>query len=148
MNYTTAVMLFNNDIRPIAVSYETDGKGNGVKPFTIFKTFDADIKAGDYVVVPTETRHGMTVCRVEGVDVEIDFDDKTPVNWIVGKISKEAYAQALDKETKLIEYMKKAENRKKREDIKKNVTEMLNDKGEMEKLALMDLSAATDAEVK
>lgn len=74
MNYSTAVMLFNPEIRAISVSYEKDEKGAGKKPFYTYKTLDKTIEKGDLVVVPTDTRHEFTVVRVEEVDVEVDYE--------------------------------------------------------------------------
>ena len=86
MNYSTAIFLISDDARGVLVSYETDSDGKGVKPFVLVKTLDKSISVGDHVVVETDTRHRMTVCRVEEVDAEPDFDSDQYIKWIVGTI--------------------------------------------------------------
>lgn len=77
MNYSTAIFLINKDVRAIAVTYEKiDMNQDTTKmkfsaPYlsggklptgaTVFKTMDPKVKVDDYVTVPTDTRHGMTV---------------------------------------------------------------------------------------
>ena len=69
MNYTRAVFLISDDVRAVACVY---GAGEGAKR-TVFKTFDREIRVDDFVVVPTDTRHRMTVVRVVEVDLEPDL---------------------------------------------------------------------------
>ena len=86
MNYSTAIFLINSDVRAVSVSYEQDAEGKGIKPFTLFKTFDPDVVVGDHVAIPTGTRHGMTVARVEEVDVEVELTFTGHMNWIVDRV--------------------------------------------------------------
>ena len=60
MNYSTAIFLISDEVRAINVTYERDGDAKR----TLFKTFSKTIKIDDYVVVETNTRHHMTVCKV------------------------------------------------------------------------------------
>ena len=72
MNDSMTLFLVNRDCRGILVSYEPVERG--VKPNTnLCKTLDQSIKCDDMVVVETDTRHGMTVGKVEDVDIEPDF---------------------------------------------------------------------------
>lgn len=92
MNYSTAVMLINPNIRAIKAIYEPDsvdlaGKVVRAGQRYIFKTLDPSIIKGDLIVVPTTTRHGFTVVKVEEVDVEIDFEASIELKWIVDKVS-------------------------------------------------------------
>lgn len=133
MNYSTAVMLFNAEIRAVKVSYEPNFPNGGA----IFKTLDPDIVVGDYVTIPTNTRHNMTVARVEDVDVEIDFDDSTQIGWVVSRVPVSEYEGILKDEQQWIAEMKKAQNRKKKEDIKKNMVDMYQADGHsLETLAI------------
>jgi len=86
MNYSTAIFLINNDVRAVAVSYEQDAEGKGIKPFITFKTFDPTVAVGDFVAIPTGTRHGMTVARVEEVDVEVELSFTGSMNWLVDRV--------------------------------------------------------------
>lgn len=139
MNYSTAVMLFNPEIRAVAVSYERDHNGEGKKPFITFKTLDATIAPKDMVVVPTGTRHNFTVVRVEkiiDVDTEIDFEDDTQVNWIASKIDLAAHEKLLAQETAMINTMKAAEKKHKTDQIRSKVQEFYKE-AELPKLALI-----------
>lgn len=143
MNYSTAVMLFNPEIRAVAVSYERDTKGDGKRPFVVFKTLDKSISSQDMVVVPTGTRHNFTVVRVEeilNVDTDIDFEDETTINWIASKIDLEGYETLLGKEGQMINTMKAAEKKHKTDEIRNKVQEFY--KGEdLAKLALISAPA-------
>lgn len=56
MNYSTAVILLNKNIRTVQATYEPDRVGVDAKR-SIFKTFDSSIQVDDIVVVPSTTRH-------------------------------------------------------------------------------------------
>ena len=93
MNYSTSVFLINQKVRAVSVNYEPDEKKQ-----TIYKTLDETIAAGDYVVVPTHTRHKFTVARVVEVDVDVDFDSPELMTWIVARIDRSAYDLTLKQE--------------------------------------------------
>ena len=115
MNYSTAVFLINDKVRAIACSYDQQPLPPGVKPpVTIFKSFDTTLKAGDYVVIPTGTRHGKTVVKVEEVDVEFDIETNTQMAWIISKVDETAYEQTLAQEQEAIKVIQSAEKTKKR----------------------------------
>lgn len=115
MNYTTAVMLINPNIRAIKATYE-----NGATP-EIFKTLDETVQVDDLVVVETDTRHNMTVVKVTEVDVDVDFDSTKHVKWVVQKVDKEAHENLKKEESRAVDAIKKAELRKKREEIRSNL---------------------------
>jgi hypothetical protein len=119
MNYTTAVFLINASIRAVRVAYEP-GEGSGKN--TIFKTLDPLIKKDDFVVVPTKTRHGMTVVKVEEVDVTVDYDSATPMEWIVSVVNKAPYEEVLKQEEIAITEIKTAEEHRKRTELQKSLT--------------------------
>lgn len=84
--YTAATLLCCADARAIVCVYEEDAEK---KPATraTFKTFDASIQVGDLVIVPTGTRHGMTVVRVVEVDYKVDYENLSErIRWIVQKV--------------------------------------------------------------
>jgi hypothetical protein len=89
---STAVMLINPNIRAIKTTYEPDPT-NGIKvPRYIFKTLDKTIKPGDFVVVATDTRWGLTVVKVDEVDVDVDFEASTPTKWVISKVDTDTAA--------------------------------------------------------
>lgn len=150
MNYSTAVMLINDNIRAIAVSYETMGgkpDGDGIKPFKIYKTLDQSIKVGDYVVVPTDSRHGMTVVRVEEVDVDIDFDDPKKIEWAIVKVDGSFHDEILKEEEKWIDRLKTVERKKKRKEMREDLLEDYNEDGALERLQIASMTDGTSAAI-
>lgn len=113
MNYTTAVFLINSDVRAIRCSYEPEKI-----PDYIFKSLDKTIQKDDLVVVPTDTRHGMTVVKVTEVDVDPDFDSDIQMKWVVGKVDQATYASILNREAEAITVIKSAERTRKRNELR------------------------------
>lgn len=116
MNYSTAVFLINDKVRAVQVSYEEPTKNP-----TVFKTLDPAMKVDDLVVVPTHTRHKMTVCKVIATDVDVDFDSKDQMSWIVSKVDRDTYDQILSQEEVAIASVRAAEVKKKREELRSNL---------------------------
>jgi len=123
MNYSSAIFLVNDDVRAVSVSYEVDKDGNGVRPFYTFKTMSHDHAIGDYVVVPTTTRHGMTVARVEETDVEVDLDSTVQFKWLIDSVDKAAYDTILAAENEAIIRMKSAEKTRKQRELREKLLE-------------------------
>lgn len=117
MNYSTAVFLINDSVRAIACTYEA----GDTAPRTIFKTFDQSIKVDDFVMVPTDTRHKMTVCKVVAVDVEPDLESGIQMNWIVGIVDRAGFENILEQEQVAIDAMKAAEKNRRREELRKSM---------------------------
>lgn len=140
MNYSTAVMLINEHIRPIKVTYEKQAQGGPKVATYLFKTLDETIKAGDYVVIPTDTRHLMTVAQVEEVDCDVDFESTLEIKWVISRVQTEEAAHILVEEAKWIETLKASEKRKKREEIKKNMIDYYN--GDLEKTGIANMTHA------
>lgn len=138
MNYTTAIFLVREDVRAIAVSYEVDKDGKGVRPFTTFKTADQTVAVGDYVIVPTGTRHDMTVCRVEQVDIEVDLHSTAQVQWLVGIVDRTAYDAVVEAEERAIEAIKSAEKRRAREEL---AAKLIADNPDLQRLKAFDTAA-------
>lgn len=120
MNYSTAVMLINQQIRAIKCSYEP-GAGTTVPRTYLFKTLDPTIKKGDFVVVPTDSRWNYTVNRVEEVDVDVDFDSDIEVKWVVSKVDVEGNKQTVKEEEKWVLALQESEKRKKREELRQQL---------------------------
>ncbi len=119
MNLSTAIMLVNESVRSVKVTYDTDYKNNN--PNYFFKTLDPDLKVDDYVVIPTDTRHGMTVCKVAEIDFIVDFNAPTQFRWVVGKVDNKAYEDVLRQESIVVARMAKAEENKMRAELKANM---------------------------
>lgn len=143
MNYSTAIFLINKDVRAIAVTYEkidlnkdtTQMKyqpaylSGGKLPVgaVVFKTMDQDIDVNDYVIVPTDTRHGMTVCKVVATDIEVDFESDQECHWIVGTVNTHGFEQIRQQEEKAILAIKAGEVKNKQDKLRNDMLAALGD---------------------
>lgn len=141
MNYSTAILVINDDARAIMVTYE-DGEN---APREMFKTFDKSINVNDYVVVPTSTRHKLTVCKVVEVDVDSWMETSQQINWIIGRVDVADANAIKEKEEQAIVAIKAAEKMKRRRELQKSMEDALAENSDALKL----LSATpTDEEPK
>jgi hypothetical protein len=120
VNYSTAIFLINPKVRAIQAVYEPDTEQRK-SPRATFKTFDPAVSVGDYILVPTETRHKMTVNKVVEVDVEPDLESAATIHWIIGTVDRAAYEEVLGQEARAIELMKAAEKTHAREELRKKM---------------------------
>lgn len=143
-NLSTAIMLLDDRVRAIAVTYEKiDYNEDTTKQMkyspaylatgklpsgaVLFKTMDESITVGSYVVVPTNTRHSMTVCKVVGVDVVVDFDNMDEVYWIVDTVDTAPFEQIRQDEELVLIAMKKSADDKKRKAAREAFAEHIPD---------------------
>lgn len=135
MNYSTAVLLVNGNIKVVKGLYEEGGKPG------VFKTLDATLKVGDYAVVESSTRWEITTVKITEIDtVDIDFDSTEQLKWVVQKINITGHQDIKKMEANAIEIIKKGELRKRREDIKKNTLDAYC-AGEIDNLGIAKLAA-------
>jgi len=114
MNYSTAILIINDACRAIKVTYETGDHA----PRTTFKTLDKNIKVDDYVVVPTDTRHNLTVCKVVEVDVDDWMGTNQQINWIVGRVDMADVNKIKQVEESALTQLKAAEKLKQRRELR------------------------------
>lgn len=114
MHDSRKVFLLDTEPRCVLCSYESHEGA----PRTEFKTWDTDIKVGDYVVVPTDTRHHMTVVRVEEIDVEPNLESNERMHWIVDVVDKSAFDRTANQEREFLNAARAAEKQKKKEALK------------------------------
>lgn len=125
MNLSTAIFLINNKVRAIHAIYEAIDEpaqrhGNPPK-VTMFKTLDQTIKVDDFIVVPTDTRHKMTVVKVTETDVDVDFESSANVHWIIGRVDRRPYEDLLVREGETVKAIQSATRRKKRDDLRETM---------------------------
>lgn len=158
-NLSTAIFLINKSVRAIAVTYEkidisqdtTQMKytpaylsaGKLPEGAVVFKTMDQDVKVNDFVVVPTDTRHGLTVCKVVAVDVEIDFNDNSQVHWIVGTVDTKPFEEIRQMEAQAIAKIKQARVNQERDKLREA---LLKDIGEVTDIPMLDHKAEETVE--
>lgn len=145
MNYTSAIFLINDKVSAVKVSYELNMDGSPKGLYT-FKTFDTSLTKGDFVVVPTTTRHGMTICRVEEVGVDIDLtDETTQFKWIVGRVDRTNYDDILRKEASAIATIKNVEIKKQRDELRENLFSAYQE--QLKQLPLASMGTPTEQEI-
>jgi hypothetical protein len=110
MNYSTAVFLINDKVRAVQGTYEAGETASK----TMFKTFNPNLKVGDFAIVPTNTRHNMTVVKITDVDVEFDIETGLKFEWVIGAIDLSAYEQVLAQEQEAVKTIQSAEKTRKR----------------------------------
>lgn len=125
MNYSTAVMLINQNIRAVRVTYIKDTPKEA--PTYLFKTLDKSLEVDDYVVIPTDSRHNMTVAQVVEVDAEVDYESSLPLKWLIDKVNVEGNEKILEEEAKWIETLKASEKTKKQKQLKQDMVDMYQD---------------------
>ena len=136
MNYSTAIFLINDRTRALACTYEAGESASR----TIFKTLDQTLKIDDYVVVPTDTRHKMTIVKVVAEVDSLDVvDSSQQFAWIVGKVERADYEALLAAEQDAIKTIQKAEKRRKMDDLRKTV--MADQEAELANLSIAKIGA-------
>ena len=135
MHPSRNVFLLRNDVRVIGCSYEPEaGNFQDHAPVSnTFKSLDEDIKLGDFVVVPTDTRHKMTVMRVEEVDMEPLIESDSKIDWIIGVVDKSGFDEMQAQEKAIQAKIASAKRRKKQEELK---AELLADMDEADLTAI------------
>ncbi len=116
------IFVANENVLGLLAIYDFEPADKpGTVKRTFFKTLDHTIALGDYLVVPSNTRHNMTTVKVVGVDVECDLADQTPVDWVIGKIDRRAYEALVAKEGEMLNVIRSAEKKKMRAELKATV---------------------------
>ena len=129
MNYSIAALLLNPDkCRAIMTTYDVDPTDDTTPRVKreLKKSFDPNIKAGDLVIVPTNTRHKFTVVKVVAVDVDWEPDTSEQVDWIVGVVNTDGYLDLQKQEAEMIGLAKESEKTAKRNDLKDKMFKHVN----------------------
>ena len=101
---------------------------------TIKKTFDKNLKVGDYVVVETDTRYKMTVCKIIAADVEVDFESNDHIGWIITKVDLEEFDQIKEQENAALAALQEAEKAKKKREMMRDLNDLKEYAGESLKI--------------
>lgn len=116
MNLSTAIFLVNKSVRPVRVEYDPDNAKHN-NPDVLFKTLDETIKVDDFVVVPTRTRVGFTVCKVKEIGFRVNFDTTVQYEWIVARVDTEAHKRIVAQESVVLNRIGDAEENRKRAEL-------------------------------
>lgn len=140
MHSSKIAFIANESLRLIQVSYEPMDSNLSSATTTAgsklynFKTLDQSIKPGDFVVVETNTRHGLNICKVEKVDLDVDFDDHMEIKWAFTAIDMDSIQKVKAAEQEAIDKVRQLELRRKRAALREA---MFADQGaELGKLAI------------
>jgi hypothetical protein len=118
VNHSTAIFLFNDKVRAVLAIYEAPPAAGMPEPKkTMYKTLDPSVKVGDLVLVPSGTRHNVTVVKVTNIGVDVDPESPTQVDWIIAVVDRSAYEKVKGDEAQAIDAIKSAQKTKKRNEI-------------------------------
>ena len=121
MDPSKIVFLINDKVRLIRVSYD-GAQLPGEKPsYYNFKTLDQSLAVDDFVVVETNTRHGLTVCKVVEVDLDVDFDDGQPLKWAFQRVDSAAIELIRAQEGEAMKAAARAELKRKRDQLREGI---------------------------
>ena len=138
-NYSTAVFLINKNVRAVLGIYEArEELGRPPVKRTMFKTLDDTIKVGCYVLVPTNTRHRMSVNLIVETDVEVDLESSESMAWVIGVVDRSEYERVTKMEEGAIAQIKSAEKRRKQDELR---AALLKDNEFLKALPIADMSA-------
>lgn len=117
MHDSRKVFLLDDEPRCVLCTYEADTPTQKASS-TEFKTWDSNIKVGDYVVVPTDTRHCMTVVKVVDVDVEPNIESHAKMDWIIGTVDRHDFEAIVAQERRFLDAARSAEKARKKKELK------------------------------
>jgi hypothetical protein len=122
MDSSKIVFLINDQVRLIKVNYEPNDKpAPGEVRSYQFKTLDQTIRVDDLVIVETGTRHGLTVCKVTEVDLDVDFNDGISLKWAFARVDTEEIDRIRASEAEAITAAKRAELKKQRAALRETI---------------------------
>lgn len=108
--------MVNKDLKAVIVSYEDGGRKQTMK-----KTFIQDLKVGEYVLVRTGTRHNATVCRVERINVNVDYSSTEEVGWVASRVDLEEFDRLEKLEEEVLFIIQNAERRAVEEEMRAKI---------------------------
>jgi hypothetical protein len=121
MHDSRKVFLLEDEPRCIKAKYEPDVNTQKPSKGYDFKTFDETIQVDDFIVVPTDTRYGMTVVKVVEVDVEPDLDTDLYMHWVIDKVDRSVFENLLASEEGFIDAARAAERKRKKKQLKEDL---------------------------
>jgi len=116
MHDSRKVFLLDEEPRCILATYEEGENASR----TEFKTWDQDIQVDDFIVVPSGTRHDMTVVKVVKVDVEPNLESSHKMDWVVCKIDRAAFEDTTQREATFLNAARKAEKLRKKQQMRED----------------------------
>lgn len=116
MHDSRKVFLLENEPRCITATYEAGDNA----ATTEFKTFDQDVAVDDYIIVPTDTRHEMTVCKVRAVGIEPDLESSAEMLWVIGRVDRSSYKATIGSEKDFVAAARSAERSRKKKQLKED----------------------------
>jgi hypothetical protein len=139
VNSSKTIFLVNDNVRAIKAVYDPDEK----KPIpAIYKTLDQTITVDDFIVVPSGSRHRLTVFRVVETDFEIDFDTPGTIEWVFGRVDVEGMEEIIRQEKEVIDKVSSAEKRRRREKLRETLLADVN--GDLKALPIYNVEAPTN----
>lgn len=110
LNYSLAATIADDRIILVNVKFNNNGCYNS-KEYT-YKTFFADLKVDDLVIVLSPS--GYQVVKVTALNVFVELDSSIQYKWIINKFDDSQYQAVLQKEYDLKDELKQLELQNKR----------------------------------
>jgi len=135
MQLSDAILSENEKFRFISVVF---APYTGTKEYT-YKTV-LPLEEGDFVVVSTPNNQFQVVQVREVLDpLEVALDPNVTYKWVVAKVDMTHYDECVEMEKELSAKLRKAEVRKRRQELKADVMEHLTDDERSEAIKLVRL---------
>lgn len=126
LNTSKAVFLLNDRVRAVECVYEAknldDKKVREARKY-VFKWMGEELKPGDHVVVKSSYSDcGLAIALVTALDVPVDYDaNDFQMAWIIQKVDLEPVHRLEDMERTAISTIKKAEDLRRRKQLRESV---------------------------
>lgn len=117
MDNSKIVFLINDSVSAVRAQYEPETVGASPKTY-VFKSFDPSVKVGDFAVVQSSTRFGLTVVKIIEINVDVDFDSPIALSWLLQKIDYDAFQKVLAQEADAVSVVQQAELRRKKAELR------------------------------
>lgn len=86
-----------------------------------FKTFDSSIEIDDYLIVPKDTCHKMTVVKVTKINIHPDIKSDKAMDWVIGKVDRSQFEDTLDRESRFIQKAREGERKREMAQMKADI---------------------------
>lgn len=116
-NKSAAILLISKNCRAILGTYEAEPNAKE----ETFKTFDADIQIGDLVVVPSTTRHRVTIVKITAVDVRVNYESTQEIRWVIGKVDLAKHDLVISREKEMLDKIDRADEHEREERLREQL---------------------------
>lgn len=125
MHPSKIVFVINDDVKAIRAVYDPGAPNSSC---TVFKTLAEDVKVGDIMVVESGAKHGLSICKVEEIDVEPDLESGEAILWAYSVVDTNRIKHMKDAEADAIKTVSAAERARKKAELRATMLAGSDDK--------------------